>query len=72
MKQEARKRAGVIEPLKTGGTGHVIPLRKGKERLDLSRMQKENVTPKATDVITRVTEKKPTRGQGKQHPFKAK
>lgn len=36
MKQEARKRAGVVEPQKTGGTGHVIPLRKGKERLDLS------------------------------------
>lgn len=38
VKQEARKRAGVVEPQKTGGTGHVIPLRKGKERLDLSQM----------------------------------
>lgn len=36
VKQEARKRAGVVEPQKTGGTGYVILLRKGKERLDLS------------------------------------
>lgn len=36
VKQEARKRASVVEPQKTGGTGYVIPLRKGKERLDLS------------------------------------
>lgn len=36
MKQEARKRAGVVKAQKTGGAGYVIPLRKGKERLDLS------------------------------------
>lgn len=33
---EARKRAGVVEPQYKGGTGYVIQLGEGKERLDLS------------------------------------